>query len=88
MSQQLGSKNKIVVELGEIDRDMDQGVVNDDDVLRRQADDLERPISSDDIRKAVWDCGDNKSLGPDGFSFEFFKKYWDLIGPDFCGAVR
>nr|GEY63946.1 RNA-directed DNA polymerase, eukaryota [Tanacetum cinerariifolium] len=34
-SQQLGSKNKIVTELGEIDRDMDRGVVNDDNVLRR-----------------------------------------------------
>nr|GEY06873.1 RNA-directed DNA polymerase, eukaryota [Tanacetum cinerariifolium] len=83
-SQQLGSKNKIVAELGDIDRDMDRRVVNDDNVLRRF--NLKRDLLQ--VSEAVWDCGDIKSPGPDGFSFEFFKKYWDLIGPDFCGAVR
>nr|GFD05499.1 RNA-directed DNA polymerase, eukaryota [Tanacetum cinerariifolium] len=123
--------------LGEIDRDMDRGVVNDDNVLRRfnlkrdllqvsKVEDKDRiqkskikwAVEGDENSKffhgiinkrrsqhairgvfvdgiwqtdpdtAVWDCGDNKSPGLDGFSFEFFKKYWDLIGPDFCGAVR
>ncbi|GKC30851.1 RNA-directed DNA polymerase, eukaryota [Tanacetum coccineum] len=53
-----------------------------------QVDDLERGVSHDEIRSAVWDCGDNKSPGPDGFTFEFFKKYWRFIGPDFCEAVE
>ncbi|GJT33081.1 ALP1-like protein isoform X1 [Tanacetum coccineum] len=44
-----------------------------------QVDDLERGVSHDEIRSAVWDCGDNKSPGPDGFTFEFFKKYWRSI---------
>nr|GEZ21584.1 RNA-directed DNA polymerase, eukaryota [Tanacetum cinerariifolium] len=114
-----GSKNDIVTELGAIDKDMDRGVVNDDNVLRRlelkrillnvtemeakdryqkskfhkkllqsQADDLERCVSCDEIQRAVWDCGNNKSPGPDGYTFEFFKKYWDFIGPDFCDAVE
>nr|GEV70490.1 hypothetical protein [Tanacetum cinerariifolium] len=48
-----------------------------------QATDLERNISRDEIRTAVWNCEDNKSPGPDGFTFEFFKKYWGLIGPIF-----
>nr|GEY08285.1 RNA-directed DNA polymerase, eukaryota, reverse transcriptase zinc-binding domain protein [Tanacetum cinerariifolium] len=26
--------------------------------------------------------------GPDGFNFEFFKKYWDVVGPDFCEAIE
>nr|GEV92352.1 RNA-directed DNA polymerase, eukaryota [Tanacetum cinerariifolium] len=144
-----GSKNDIVTELGAIDKDMDRGVVNDDNVLRRlepkrnllnvtemeakdryqkskvkwaikgdenskffhgiinkrrsqlairarfqeppihrfklnfqfhkkllqsQADDLERCVSRDEIRRAVWDCGDNKFPGSDGYTFEFFKK--------------
>ncbi|GJS81365.1 RNA-directed DNA polymerase, eukaryota [Tanacetum coccineum] len=53
-----------------------------------QISDLEKPVSSDEIRKAVWSCGENKSLGPDGFTFEFFRKYWDSIGPDMCVAVE
>nr|GEY48313.1 zinc finger, CCHC-type, retrotransposon Gag domain protein [Tanacetum cinerariifolium] len=50
--------------------------------------DLERSVTRDEIRRAVWSCGDNKSLGPDGFTFEFFKKYWDCIGSGFCEAVE
>ncbi|GJR27201.1 RNA-directed DNA polymerase, eukaryota [Tanacetum coccineum] len=53
-----------------------------------QALDLERPVSCDEIRQAVWGCGEDKSPGPDGFTFEFFRKFWDLIGPDFCVAVK
>ncbi|GKA46799.1 hypothetical protein Tco_0739682 [Tanacetum coccineum] len=40
-----------------------------------QADLLEVPISSDEIRIAVWACGENKSPGPDGFTFEFFRRF-------------
>ncbi|GJU38233.1 RNA-directed DNA polymerase, eukaryota [Tanacetum coccineum] len=35
--------------------------------------DLESPISNDEIRTAVWGCGEDKSPGPDGFTFEFFR---------------
>ncbi|GJY33132.1 ribonuclease H-like domain-containing protein [Tanacetum coccineum] len=45
-----------------------------------QISDLEKPVSSNEIRKAVWSCGKNKSPGPDGFTFEFFRKYWDSFG--------
>ncbi|GJR30216.1 hypothetical protein Tco_1106448 [Tanacetum coccineum] len=43
-----------------------------------QSGELEAPISRDEIRKAVWDCGENKSPGPDGFTFEFFRKFWNI----------
>ncbi|GJV92918.1 RNA-directed DNA polymerase, eukaryota [Tanacetum coccineum] len=48
-----------------------------------QVADMERVVSRDEIRLAVWDCGENKSPGPDGFTFEFFRKYWNCIGSDF-----
>nr|GFB30393.1 RNA-directed DNA polymerase, eukaryota [Tanacetum cinerariifolium] len=55
-------------------------------LFKDQADDLERGVSRDEIKRAVWNCGDNKSSGLDGFNFEFFKKYWDVLGSDFCEA--
>nr|GEW36181.1 hypothetical protein [Tanacetum cinerariifolium] len=49
---------------------------------------LESNASYDEIKKAVWDCGINKSSGgPDGFTFEFFQRYWDLINQDVLDAV-
>ncbi|GKC86762.1 hypothetical protein Tco_1147411, partial [Tanacetum coccineum] len=53
-----------------------------------QAADLEIPITRDEFRTAVWKCGENKSPGPDGFTFEFFRKFWDVSGADFCVAVE
>ncbi|GJY81071.1 hypothetical protein Tco_0493822, partial [Tanacetum coccineum] len=49
---------------------------------------LESPVFIDEVRNAVWGCGENKSPGPDGFSFEFFRKFWDTVGSDFCEAVE
>nr|GEZ64989.1 hypothetical protein [Tanacetum cinerariifolium] len=57
-------------------------------LLKDQADDLERGVSRDEIKSAVWNCRDNKSPGPDGFNLEFFKKYWDVVGSDFCEAIE
>ncbi|XP_023771251.1 uncharacterized protein LOC111919929 [Lactuca sativa] len=33
-------------------------------------------------RPAVWDYGSNKAPGPDGFTFGFLKRYWDLVATD------
>ncbi|GJX46035.1 RNA-directed DNA polymerase, eukaryota [Tanacetum coccineum] len=58
---------------------------------------LESPVSRDEVRNAVWGCGENKSPGPDGFSFEFFRKFWDTVedvltafgfGPKWCSWIR
>nr|GEU38226.1 RNA-directed DNA polymerase, eukaryota [Tanacetum cinerariifolium] len=56
--------------------------------VMEQTNDLEKDVSTDEIRKAAWDCGENKSLGPDGYTFEFFQKFWSLVGPNFCKAIQ
>ncbi|GKC00381.1 RNA-directed DNA polymerase, eukaryota, partial [Tanacetum coccineum] len=49
--------------------------------------DLERNVSYDKIKSAVWDYGTNKSPGPDGFTFEFYRKYWNLIDLNVVAVV-
>ncbi|XP_058752696.1 uncharacterized protein LOC131625878 [Vicia villosa] len=44
--------------------------------------DLEKPFSEEEIKDAIWSCDGNKSLGPDGFSLEFFKRFWFLLKDD------
>ncbi|GKA81473.1 RNA-directed DNA polymerase, eukaryota, partial [Tanacetum coccineum] len=56
-------------------------------LIQSQVDDLEREVSREEIKAAVWNCGENKSPGPDGYTFEFLKKYWAVIGPDISEAV-
>ncbi|GJW71739.1 RNA-directed DNA polymerase, eukaryota [Tanacetum coccineum] len=50
--------------------------------------DLERPFSPEEIKGAVWDCGSNKSPGPDGFTFDFYRKFWYLIEENVVAAVN
>nr|GEX42385.1 RNA-directed DNA polymerase, eukaryota, reverse transcriptase zinc-binding domain protein [Tanacetum cinerariifolium] len=45
-----------------------------------QNDDLEREVSNEEIKKAVWDCGIDKAPGPDGFTFGFYRRPISLIG--------
>nr|GFA04437.1 RNA-directed DNA polymerase, eukaryota [Tanacetum cinerariifolium] len=51
-------------------------------------DDLEREVSNEEIKRAVWDCGIDKAPGPDGFTFGFYRRYWDIIGNDVVDAVK
>nr|GEW52433.1 RNA-directed DNA polymerase, eukaryota [Tanacetum cinerariifolium] len=75
-ASQVGAKKVILDDLVIIDKNLEK------------VGDLDKEISIEEIRKAVWDCGESKSPGPDGFTFEFFRRYWNFIGPDFCAAVN
>nr|GEV28936.1 RNA-directed DNA polymerase, eukaryota [Tanacetum cinerariifolium] len=57
-------------------------------ILQDQNDDLESEVTYDEIKKAVWDYGTNKSPGPGGFTFEFIRKYWKIIQQDVVNAVK
>ena len=49
---------------------------------------LEAPITLQEIKNAVWACGNDKSPGPDGFTFKFIKKYWEVLLGDIAAVVK
>ncbi|GJV63534.1 RNA-directed DNA polymerase, eukaryota [Tanacetum coccineum] len=49
---------------------------------------LELEVSKEEIKRAVWDCGINKSPGPDRFTFGFYSRFWKVIENDVCEAVK
>nr|GEV56152.1 RNA-directed DNA polymerase, eukaryota, reverse transcriptase zinc-binding domain protein [Tanacetum cinerariifolium] len=55
-------------------------------LLADQKDDLERDFTHDEIRRAVWDYGTNKSPGPDGFTFEF-RRFFRGVSTKKCKAM-
>nr|GEV45520.1 reverse transcriptase domain-containing protein [Tanacetum cinerariifolium] len=62
------------------------------DVLRLISDanealDMVRVVSSQEVKSAMFSMGNDKSLGPDGFTAAFFKDAWDIIGSDVTKAV-
>nr|GEV05176.1 RNA-directed DNA polymerase, eukaryota, reverse transcriptase zinc-binding domain protein [Tanacetum cinerariifolium] len=53
-----------------------------------QRDEIEREVSKEEINAAVWDCCSDKSPGPDGFTFDFYRKFWSIIENDVYAAVN
>lgn len=49
---------------------------------------LIKPITDEEIREVLFRMPNNKSPGPDGFTAEFFKASWSIIGKDFTTAVH
>ncbi|GJV01910.1 putative RNA-directed DNA polymerase, eukaryota, reverse transcriptase zinc-binding domain protein [Tanacetum coccineum] len=47
-----------------------------------------KSITNEEIKRAMYGIGDDKASGPDGFTSAFFKKGWDVVGPDVCNAVK
>nr|GEZ70259.1 RNA-directed DNA polymerase, eukaryota, reverse transcriptase zinc-binding domain protein [Tanacetum cinerariifolium] len=49
---------------------------------------LESDVSNEEIKIAVWDYEIDKSPGPDGFTFGFYRRFWNLIENDVYDAVK
>ncbi|GKF07259.1 hypothetical protein Tco_0041483, partial [Tanacetum coccineum] len=49
--------------------------------------DMVHPISSQEVKEAMFLMGNDKSPGPDGFTAAFFKSAWDIVGSDVYRAV-
>ncbi|XP_062104157.1 uncharacterized protein LOC133815319 [Humulus lupulus] len=50
-------------------------------VTSRMNDQLTRPYTSEDVRKALFQMSPSKSPSKDGMSTGFYQKYWDTVGP-------
>nr|GFA01313.1 RNA-directed DNA polymerase, eukaryota, reverse transcriptase zinc-binding domain protein [Tanacetum cinerariifolium] len=47
----------------------------------------EKDVTLEEIKSAVWDCGNDKAPEPDGFTFGFIKQYWVLLNNDIMEFV-
>nr|GEX16581.1 RNA-directed DNA polymerase, eukaryota [Tanacetum cinerariifolium] len=50
--------------------------------------DVESNVNYEEIKRAVWDCGTNKSPKPDGFTLEFFRRDSTIINQDVVNAIH
>lgn len=55
---------------------------------RNIAMEMVRPIMKEDVKNAIFDIGEEKSAGPDGFTSSFFRAAWDVIGDDIFLAIQ
>ncbi|XP_022003012.1 uncharacterized protein LOC110900430 [Helianthus annuus] len=49
---------------------------------------LVKRFSKEEIKDAVWNCGGDKTPGPDGLTFRFLKDFWELFEKDFGLALE
>ncbi|KAH6786950.1 hypothetical protein C2S52_006502 [Perilla frutescens var. hirtella] len=73
-----------VASLSPVNAILDLGLKLDED--QRNA--LEADITTIEIKSALFDIGDEKAPGPDGYTSAFFKATWDITGPTLCNAVK
>ncbi|XP_071727851.1 uncharacterized protein [Rutidosis leptorrhynchoides] len=53
-----------------------------------KANHMVRPVTNEEVKAAIFDIGDDKAPGPDGYSSAFFKNAWDVVGNDACSAIK
>jgi hypothetical protein len=49
---------------------------------------LEKPVTAEEIKKTMFSMPLNKAPGPDGFTTEFFKSSWSVVGEDVVAAIQ
>ncbi|MFS7907225.1 putative RNA-directed DNA polymerase [Helianthus anomalus] len=45
------------------------------------------PFSEKEIHDAIWGCNGGKAPRPDGFTFRFYKKFWEKIKPSIISLM-
>ncbi|XP_074316598.1 uncharacterized protein LOC141652882 [Silene latifolia] len=46
------------------------------------------PVTDAEIKSTIFSIPNDKAPGPDGYSSQFFKPSWDIVGGDVCAAVH
>ncbi|GJV48321.1 RNA-directed DNA polymerase, eukaryota [Tanacetum coccineum] len=64
-----------------------RGFKVDGEISEEQRSHLEANFTNDKVKQVVWDCGSDKSPGPDGFTFDFFKRFCHVLQSDIVRAV-
>ncbi|KAK1407759.1 hypothetical protein QVD17_39385 [Tagetes erecta] len=54
----------------------------------RVANNMVRPISDEEVRKAMFSIGRNKYPGPYGYSAAFFIHAWPIVGVEVTDAIK
>jgi hypothetical protein len=49
---------------------------------------LVREVTYEEVRDTMFHMPSNKAPGPDGYTFEFFKTSWSIVGEDVVKAVK
>lgn len=49
---------------------------------------LEKEITLAEVNEVVKNLPKNKCAGPDGFSAEYYKKFWDILAPMFLRMIN
>ncbi|GJZ58423.1 uncharacterized mitochondrial protein-like protein, partial [Tanacetum coccineum] len=47
-----------------------------------------RMVTNDEIKSFMFNIGEDRAPGPDGFTFALFKKSWEVVGNDIYNAVK
>ncbi|XP_074265751.1 uncharacterized protein LOC141588195 [Silene latifolia] len=46
------------------------------------------PVTTEEIRDSIFSIPSTKAPGPDGYSSQFFKDAWEIVGPDVIAAIQ
>ncbi|GJZ54517.1 RNA-directed DNA polymerase, eukaryota, reverse transcriptase zinc-binding domain protein [Tanacetum coccineum] len=87
MMSSINRKRTLKSDLADLELIIDKGC-GDVEIVNKRANvpdqiiDLECDVSKDEIKRVVWDCDTDKSPGPDGFTFGFYRRYWNILESD------